>query len=273
MFPRYWDGQAWICWISATLHNFSILVTGQTPFLVSCHATTTSGAAVMNEPSLLNQNCCNHTCASEQIPEALNLHKRILQTERDQVADEVRIDDAITRAENEIARLQQRQLAFEQLQAAIIRDRTILIVRDVRKNMQRRSLAAKRMEECLNDDFLRQRSRFARDNFEDEELRRKLLQLLQRTPTSGLIEHLHDAVEAGNFACAELIRFEFQCRDDRDEFRTGFEAMVEKLSRYDPVEMCKRLTNIEKATERVDARITLLQRAVRSSGQNMSAVA
>ena len=34
----------------------------------------------------------------------------------------------------------------------------------------------------------------------------------------------------------------------------GFESIVEKLSRNDPVEMRKRLANICKATERVDAR-------------------
>jgi hypothetical protein len=229
-----------------------------------------TGAVVMNE-----QNC---HWALEKVPEALNLHKRILQTERDQIADEDRIDDAITRAENDIARLQRRQLSAEQLQAAIIaiRDRAVMIVRDVRKNIQRRSLDAECMQECLNDEFLRRRSRFSRDDFEDETLRRKFLQLLERTPTSSLIEHFCDAMEAEHFACAELIRFEFWCRDDQDEFRTDFESMVDKLSRDDPVKMRKRLTNICKATERVDARVTeLLQgvRLVRPPELNMSAVA
>ena len=63
-----------------------------------------------------------------------------------------------------------------------------------------------------------------------------------------------------NFACAELIRFEFRCREDQDEFKTDFESIVQKFSRDDPVEMRKRLANVCKATERVDARVTgLLQ--------------
>jgi hypothetical protein len=251
---------------------------GQAAFLAMLSRKNNTGAVVMNELLSLNQNCHDQSWALEQVPDALNLHKRILQTERDQIADEDRINDAITRAENDIARLQQRQLGSQQLQAEIItiRDRAVLIVRDVRKNMQRRNLTARRMEECLNDDFLRRRSRFSRDDFEDETLRSNLLQLLERAPTSSLIGHLRDAVEVGEFACAELIRFEFRCRDDKDQFRTDFESIVEKLSRDDPVEMRKRLANICTATERVDARVTeLLQRArlVLPPELSMSAVA
>ena len=103
-----------------------------------------------------------------------------------------------------------------------------------------------------------------------------LFQLLGRAPTSSLVEHLRDAVEVGNFACAELIRFEFWCREDKDEFRMDFELLLEKLSRDDPVEMRKRLANICKATERVDARVTELLQRVRSAyppEQSLSAVA
>ena len=60
--------------------------------------------------------------------------KRILQTERDQINDEARIDQAITLAENDIAHVQKRQLAFERSQAAIVTIRNaVLIIRDVRK--------------------------------------------------------------------------------------------------------------------------------------------
>ena len=82
--------------------------------------------------------------------------------------------------------------------------------------------------------------------------------LLERVETSALIDHLCDAVEVGNTACAELIRFEFQCRDDRHEFRSRFEAIVAKLCPEDPVEMRKRLVTIYKAIEKVDARIASL---------------
>src|SRR6516162_268078 len=173
----------------------------------------------------------------EQGAEALNLCKIIDQTERDQSADRTRIDDAIVRAEKEIARLEQRQLAPEQLreETLAIRDRVVLITREVRKHMQRRALAAKRVQDRVNGIF-RQRSRFAISDSEDKSLRKHFMGLLERAETSALIDHLCDAVEVGNTACAELIRFEFQCRHDRHEFRPRFEAIVAKLCPEDPVE-------------------------------------
>ena len=62
-----------------------------------------TGAGVMNELFPLNQNCRDESWEPEQVPEPVNLHKRILQTERDQPADEARIADAITRAESDVA--------------------------------------------------------------------------------------------------------------------------------------------------------------------------
>ena len=66
------------------------------------------------------------------------------------------------RAEKEIARLEQRQLAPEQLreETLAICDRAVRVTREVREHMQRRALAAKRMQDRVNDIF-RQRSRFA----------------------------------------------------------------------------------------------------------------
>lgn len=232
----------------------------------------------MNGLVLLDQSWHDEAFTFAQVPDALNLNKRILQNEREQIADEDRIDTAIRRAKNDIAWLQQRQLGLEKLQEAItaIRDRTILAVRDVRKNMQRRSLDAERMQKCFSDEFLHLRARFSRDDDEDKELRRNFLHLLERTPTSNLLKHLRDALEMANFACAELIRFEFGCREDRDAFKTDFESIVQKFSRDDPIEIHKRLANVCKATERVDARVTDLLETVcvgRSPEQCLNAVA
>jgi hypothetical protein len=195
----------------------------------------------------------------EQRAEALDLCKIIDQTERNQSADSTLIDDAIVRAEKEIARLELRQLVPEQLreETLAICDRAVLVTREVREHMQRRALAAKRMQDRMNDIF-RQRSRFAKSDSEDKSLRKHFMELLNRAETSALINHLSDAVEVGNMACAELIRFEFQCRDDRHDFRSRFEAIVAKLCPEVPVEMHKRLVSIYKAIEKVDARITNL---------------
>jgi hypothetical protein len=197
------------------------------------------------------------------LPEASNLYNSIIQTERDQKADEARIDDAIMNAENEITSLEQRQLASEELHDRItaVRDKAVLIIRDVRKNMQRRTLAAERIQKRLSD-ALRQHSRFARDDSADESLRAHFFQLMERTPTFALVEHLRDALEVGNTACAELIRFEFRCRDDRHEFMTPFEATLADVASNDPVEMRKRLANIWKAAVKVDVRVTALLKRV-----------
>jgi hypothetical protein len=207
--------------------------------------------------------------------EALSVLKRIVQTERDQKADEDRIDAAITRAETEIAALEQRSLAPEEFDRAItaVRDRAVLIIRDVRKNMRKRTVAAKNTQETLSDDFLRRGSRFAKDDLEDANLRTRFFKLLERTPTFALIDHLQDAVEADNIACAESIRFEFQCRDDRHEYMASFERIVAKLALHDPIAMRKRLTNICNAAEKIDERIADLLQRVRSARNLNSALA
>jgi len=190
------------------------------------------------------------------------LMKRIVQLERDQKADEDRIDAAIRKAESEIARLEQRHLGPEEFQKAIItiRDRAILIIRDVRQNMVKRTIDAKNMQKSVDDDFLRQRSRFAADDLVDANLRTRFFELLESTPTFVLIHHLLKAIEIGNTAYAESIRFEFQCRDDRHKYTASFEMVLAKIGLHDPVEMRKRLMNICDAAEKVDTRVTDLLR-------------
>jgi hypothetical protein len=224
----------------------------------------------MNERFALNRKPCNDRHSADHAGEVLNFFlNRILQAERAQKADEARIDHAITKAESEIAALEQRHLGPKELQRAIItiRDQAILAIRDVRKNMVKRTTAAKTMEESVDDDFLRRRSRFAEGDLVDASLRTRFFEVLERTPTFELIYHLRDAIEVGNIACAESIRFEFQCREDRREYMASFEMILAKIALHDPVEMRKRLANIRNAAEKVDARITdLLKRAQSSPG-------
>jgi hypothetical protein len=205
--------------------------------------------------------------SAADVEERFDLPTRILQLERDQKADGTRIDYAIAQAEREIVALGQRQrhLGPEDLQRSInaIRDRIILAVRDVRRNMVRRTTAAKNMEQIVDRRFLRQNLRFAADDVTDKKLRARFFELLARTPTSSLLRHLKDAIDAGNSACAENIRFEFQCRDDRHQYSAAFHMILDKESVRDPVEMRKRLANIRKAADEADARITGLLAKVR----------
>jgi len=190
--------------------------------------------------------------------------RRIAQLDRDQKADEARIDAVIKKAEIEIAKVVQRHLAPEALWKAVgaIRDKTVLMTRDVRKNMHRRTSVAKELQEALGSDFLFQCSRFAADDIADATLRTRFFNLLQRTPTSALLYHLKDAIQSRNFACAESIRFEFRCRADRHLYSANFEAIQELLRDKDVAEMQIRLSTIANAATKIDRRVTsLLQRA------------
>src|SRR5437879_4202277 len=160
---------------------------------------------------------CQGVQNQSQATERLAVMKRIVQLERDQQADEAEIEAASRKAESEIAALEQRNLAPEALWNAMwtIRDKTVLMTRDVRKNMHRRTIAAKEMQQTLCSDFLHQSTRFAAEDVVDAALRTQFFNLLQRTPTPALLDHLKDATENGNFACAESIRFEFKFRAER----------------------------------------------------------
>jgi hypothetical protein len=209
-----------------------------------------------------------HSAAS--VEERFDWPTRILQLERDQKADGTRIDYAIAQAQREIVALR-RHVGGQELQRSInvVRDRIILTVRDVRKNMARRTIAAKNMQGIVDDSFLRRSSRFATDDRTDEKLRARFFELLARTPTYSLLQHLMDAIDAGNSACAENIRFEFQCREDRQQYAATFHMILDKHAFRDPVEMRRRIANIRKVADGADARITdLLRRCAGIESEN-----
>jgi len=209
-----------------------------------------------------------HSAAS--VEERFDWPTRILQLERDQKADGTRIDYAIAQAQREIVALR-RHVGGQELQRSInvVRDRIILTVRDVRKNMARRTIAAKNMQGIVDDSFLRRSSRFASDDRTDEKLRTRFFELLARTPTYALLQHLMDAIDAGNSACAENIRFEFQCREDRQQYCATFHMILDKHAFRDPVEMRRRIANIRKVADDADARITdLLRRCAGIESEN-----
>ena len=97
---------------------------------------------------------------------------KVLEIERHQVADYARVDYAITKGEDEIAALEELWLGPNELrrETSVVRDRTVLAVREVRKNMAKRAITAKNMQGSLVES-LRQRSRFAVADTVDASLR------------------------------------------------------------------------------------------------------
>src|SRR2546422_2638997 len=144
---------------------------------------------------------------------------KVLEIERHQLADYARVDYAITKGEDEVAALEELCLGPNELrrEASVVRDRTVLAVREVRNNMAKRAITAKNMQGSLVES-LRQRSRFAVVDTVDASLRARCFASLECIPTLTLICHFIDAIKAGDFARAESVRFEFLTREDRHEY-------------------------------------------------------
>jgi hypothetical protein len=192
------------------------------------------------------------------------LIKRIVQLERDQKADEGRIDAALRKAETDLANLLRRYLSPEGLRKArgAIRDKTALITRDVRKNMHERStVAMKLLEKSIGLHVRSQPTRFAAEDAADAALRTRFFELLERMPTVALVKYLRDALRHGNAACAESIWLEFACRADRHLYSAEFNEIRRLYGDGDGAEVHIRLIGVTDAAAKVDRRLgELLQR-------------
>ncbi len=175
---------------------------------------------------------------------------KVLEIERHQVADYARVDYAITKGEDEIAALEELWLGPNELrrETSVVRDRTVLAVREVRNNMAKRAITAKNMQGSLVES-LRQRSRFAVADTVDASLRARCFASLKCIPTLTLICHFIDAIKAGDFARAESVRFEFQTREDRHEYVVTSSAIFAQFAPSDPADILKCLAEICRAAE------------------------
>jgi hypothetical protein len=180
----------------------------------------------------------------------------VLEIERQQVADYARVDYGITKGEDEIAALEELWLRPNELrrETSVVRDRTVLAVREVRNNMAKRAITAKNMQGSLVES-LRQRSRFAVADSVDASLRARCFASLKCIPTLTLICHFIDAIKAGDFARAESVRFEFQTREDRHEYVVTSRAIFAQFAPSDPADILKRIAKICRAAEMADARV------------------
>ena len=186
---------------------------------------------------------------------------KVLEIERHQLADYARVDYAITKAEDEIAALEELWPGPNELrrETSVVRDRTVLAVREVRKNMAKRAVTAKNMQESLVKS-LRQRSRFAAEDTVDASLRARCIAGLECIPTLTLICHFIDAIKAGDFARAECIRFEFQIREDRHQYVVTSKAIFAQFAPSEPADILKRIAKICRVAEMADARVVDLFR-------------
>src|SRR5215831_4540536 len=181
---------------------------------------------------------------------------KVLEIERHQLADYARVDYAITKGEDEIAALEELRLGPDELRrkTSVVRDRTVLAVREVRNNMAKRALTAKNMRGSLVES-LRQRSRFAVVDSVDASLRARCFASLECIPTLTLICHFIDAIKTGDFARAEV-----QTREDRHEYAVTSRAIFAQFTPSEPADILKRIAKICRAAEMADARVVDLFR-------------
>jgi hypothetical protein len=186
---------------------------------------------------------------------------KVLEIERHQLADYARVNYAITKGEDDVAALEELCLLPNELrrEASIVRDRTVLAVREVRNNMAKRAITAKSMQGPLVES-LRQRSRFAVVDTVDASLRARCFASLECVPTLTLICHFIDAIKAGDLARAESVRFEFQTREDRHEYAVASRAIFAQFTPSEPADILKRIAKICRAAEMADARVVDLFR-------------
>jgi len=181
---------------------------------------------------------------------------KVLEIERRQLADYARVDYAITKGEDEIAALEELCLGPNELQrkTSVVRDRTVLAVREVRNNMAKRAITAKNMQGSLIES-LRQRSRFAAVDTVDASLRARCFASLERIPTLALLCNFIDAIKAGDFARAECIRFEFLTREDRHEYVVTSRAIFAQFAPPESADILKRTAKICRVAEMANARV------------------
>jgi hypothetical protein len=169
--------------------------------------------------------------------------------ERDQQADWARIDAAIQLAAQAITALQTRQLDTDEARKEwfAIRDRTIIAVRDVRRNIIKRAIEAKETQTWTIEKFFREK---ANGNPLHE-----FSATLHDIPTKGLLDYLCYLTRVGDPARVQCICAVFKARVDSYRYNSTFDRMLTGFAFAESGELGKRLARICHLAEQADARI------------------
>ena len=175
--------------------------------------------------------------------------KDIIEAERDQNADCARIGAAIHLGEQDIAALESRQLDSDEARKrwCAIRDRTILAIRDVRRNVIKRANEAKETERWMIEKFFREK---ANGNPLHE-----FSVTLQDIPTKGLLDYLCYLIRVGDPARVQCVRVAFKARLDHHRYNVTFDRMLAGFAFAESGDMGERLARICRSAEKADARV------------------
>jgi hypothetical protein len=174
------------------------------------------------------------------------------EAERDQDADCARIDAATAVAEREIAALEGQRLEPHEMRRewSAIRDRTILAIRDVRRNIAKRARDAKETEIWIVEKLLRQES--------DGRIQQEFSATLREVPTKALLDYLRYLIEVGDLARIQSVCGVFAGRDDRQRYQVAFDSMVSQFAFAESGALGERVVRIRRSAEKVDERVAAL---------------
>ena len=169
--------------------------------------------------------------------------------ERDQDADCARIDAAINLAEQDIAALESRQLDSEEARQGwfAIRDRTILAIRDVRRDVIKRANEAKETETWMIEKFFR-------ENANGNPLH-EFSVTLQDIPTKELLDYLCYLIRVNDPARVQCIRIVFKARLDHHRYNVTFNKILAGFAFAEFGDMGERLARICRSADKADARV------------------
>jgi hypothetical protein len=175
--------------------------------------------------------------------------KDIIEAERDQNADCARIGAAIHLAEQDIAALESRQLDADEARKrwCAIRDRTILAIRDVRRNVIKRANKAKESETWMIAKFFREKA--TGNSLNDFSL------TLHDIPTKELLHYLDYLIRVNDPARVQCIRVVFKSRVDHHRYNVTFDRMLAGYALAESGDIGKRLARICRSAEKADARV------------------
>ena len=174
--------------------------------------------------------------------------KDIIEAERDQNADCARIGAAIHLAEQDIAALEGRQLDSDEARKGwcAIRDRTILAIRDVRRNVIKRATKAKETEIWMIEKFFREKANGNPLN--------DFSVTLQDIPTKGLLDYLGLPGSGRRPSRVQCIRVVFEARVDHHRYHVTFDRMLAVFALADLEILGSDLSDFRSA-EKADARV------------------
>jgi hypothetical protein len=178
--------------------------------------------------------------------------KKLIDAEQDQRADCARIDAAVESAQQQISALPERCVspAEARKQWSAIRDRTILLLRDVRGNILSRANAAKETRRSIIEAFLRDGAPSSSPGF---------VSMLADIPTEALLDHLQYLIRVGDRPHAQQICAAFEAREDRQAYMSAFEEIVaEWVFSQSGNDLAERVAGICHLAEEADAKITTL---------------